>query len=274
MVRGFADASVATKGNGPSILGIAGFISTIPAWCRFEEEERKIRREFGLEFFHMTDYMSVSGKAKPYCDWSDTKRDLCMDRIIHNINKNVMFGVAFAINLSDIDKEREKHQNDPLWSGNNPYMFCTSQFFTLTKMALESNHINEQVLWIFESGDQGQKEFIWAMQRICTLSEKFREWAHIFSVMPGTKKQFPGLDAADFLAWETPQHVQRMITNAPHRPSSYIRRIRRTIYDRYLHGSLLLQFISAADVTLENVSKVESHFSVWVKGKKKIKRKL
>lgn len=67
--------------------------------------------------------------------------------------------------------------------------------------------MNKSVMYVFESGDQGEPQFKHAMTRLLQISARFREEYQIHSIVPGLKRQFPGLDSADFLAWEAAQYA-------------------------------------------------------------------
>lgn len=262
MLRAFVDASKANRPGDPPVLAIAGFVGTVPGWSSFQKKWREARTRSGIEYFHMTDFMSR--KSKPYRDWTEIKRKAVIGRLIDLVNSHLMFAVATAVNVPDFYAQSNR---DVVRSGNNPYVFCACSCVALVAHALQFNNINEPVLWVFESGDRGHPGFIAAMNRICLASEKTREDFRIFSVMPGTKKKFPGLDAADFLAWETPQHVQRMRGDSPGGMSSYINRLTVKIFNHYVYGEHIRQFV--ADDTPEERAAIESLFGVRVREKSK-----
>src|SRR5438034_9570936 len=68
MLRAYFDRSELPKYG---IAVVAGYLSHVDLWDRFEPDWRKILRLEGLEFFHMADYVARQG---PYKGWSDRRR--------------------------------------------------------------------------------------------------------------------------------------------------------------------------------------------------------
>jgi hypothetical protein len=98
---------------------------------------------------------------------------------------------------------------DKALCANNPYALCAAQCIGLVTKTMEERGIREPVLYVVETGGTGEAAFVAAMVKLTTATESVREALHIFRVMPGSKKRFPGSDSADFFAWEMAQLAQR-----------------------------------------------------------------
>lgn len=231
MLRAFVDASVAGK---PPVLSVAGFLGSVSGWSAFQRKWRQARSESGIPHFHMTDFMSR--RATPYKDWPETKRTAVINRLIRLISNHTLFGVAVALNLSDFESQPAEEK---ILCGGNPYALCSAWCIGRAVKTLKERSINESIIWVFEAGDKGQPAFTTQMHRLFSRHEEMRDTLRVLSVMPGTKKQFPAFDAADFLAWQMTQHVPRMEGGHPAPMTPYLDSLSVPIYSHYMRGDSL-----------------------------------
>ena len=199
MLQAFVDASKPKDG---SVVSVAGFVGIGSEWSKFQRAWRRKRKELQLEYFHMTDFMS--GQAKPYKDWTEDRRQGVMTRLIQLINLHLWFGVAVAANVADFTALRDEKR---ILCGKNIYALCAAQCIGIVSRALVEEKIDEPVAWVFEAGDKGEPEFTSAMGHLCATKESARRALQVFTIAPGSKKDIAPLDAADFLAWESVQHL-------------------------------------------------------------------
>lgn len=198
MLRGFLDGSVSGK---PQVLSVAGFIGNVDGWKRFQKAWRKVRANSGIDYFHMTDFMSR--QAKPYVAWSEKRRHAVISRLLDLINKHTLFGVGVAMSLDDFNAEIR-----PIDPSYKPYRVCSALCVGLVAKTLQKAGITEPVMYVFEAGDEGEPAFRASMARIVEASQRFRDEQQILGLTPGTKRQYPALDAADFFAWQVGQQCR------------------------------------------------------------------
>jgi hypothetical protein len=217
MLRAFFDASKTFPGKNlfPAYT-VAGFVADVKAWSRFDRKWRKKLTDNGLQAFHMVDF--EAGKKKPYSEWTNRKRDEMISSLVSSIISNVKFGVVVTIPKVEFDalgKPLRDRFHD------NPYMWIASYSMGLISRRLKAKNIHESVIYVFESGDDGEPEFKHTMARIMRESERYKEVLQVFSIMPGLKSQFPGLNAADFLAWEISHALPCIVglSDKPMRPT-------------------------------------------------------
>ena len=92
-----------------------------------------------------------------------------------------------------------------------------------------------------EVGGRGENAVVDSTMRIFKEAEGVRDTLRVFSVLPGTKKQFPGLDTADILAWLANQHSLKHREGEPPQPRSpYLNMIELDCESSYLYGDHLL----------------------------------
>ena len=83
---------------------VAGYLSTIQEWKRFQKEWRRELGRAGVDFFHMTTYEArikndegnLLGVGK-YKDWGNEKRVEVIKRLHRTIHRRVMVGVAASV---------------------------------------------------------------------------------------------------------------------------------------------------------------------------------
>ncbi len=208
MLRAFLDASTVGQGGEKDtrhpFLAVAAWVGAIKQWSALQGKWRKARTRSGIDYLRMADIMNPENPQ--YRDWSDRKRAAVISRLIRLINKHVLFGVSVVLDLADYESLTRAEKD---LTGRTPYFFGAAACIGAVARELTLRHIEEQVLYVFESGDQGEPALRTSLARFAGVSERFRSAFHVYSVMPGTKRQFPALDAADFLAWEITHHAYK-----------------------------------------------------------------
>ena len=241
------------------ILSVGGFVSPAPRWSIIQNEWRKARAKAGVPYFHMTDFMSPNGR--PYRDWTYKKREAFITRLLTLLNEHALFGVGVALAVHDFHALPEA---DRALCDNNPYALCAAQCIGLVTKTLEDHGAKTSALYVVETGGTGEAAFVAAMIRLTTASESIREALHIFSVVPGTKKQYPALDSADFFAWEMAQLAQRRRPNELVDLPTYMARLTIPTPHHMLDRESLALW--AADLTPRQRSQFRALFRGDIKG--------
>jgi hypothetical protein len=195
VLRAFVDGS---KAHGT--LAVAGFLGHAQQWSDFQKAWRTARSQAGVPYLHTTDLKD--GRAKPYRDWSQRKKDAIQSNLVRKINAAAAFGFAAAIDLRQFSTLQTET------TVNNPFLFCAAVCIYEVARFLRYLGMTEEVAYVFEAGDEGEATFRTAMSRIVKSSSSYRKRVHVFSIQPGTKAQVPALDAADFLAWHSTRIVK------------------------------------------------------------------
>jgi hypothetical protein len=138
----------------------------------------------------MTDY---TARQREYGCWSEKKRHAVVDDLLALIGETVVYGVSVSIDL---------RQFEELWSEVHPYIFCTSYCLSVMadelKKTLGTKH---KVSYVYDDGDDHGGQFREAMSDVIGLGEQYREMFSALGIAPGSGTEWPGLDAADYLAW-------------------------------------------------------------------------
>ena len=138
----------------------------------------------------MTDY---AARRQEYTCWSEQKRRAVVDDLLTLTGDTVVYGVATSIDLQ---------QFLDLWPENHPYIFCASQCISLMAEELKNTlGVKERVVYVYDDGDKRGGQFREAMSDVIKLGERYRRMFNAHAIAPGSGTEWPGLDAADYLAW-------------------------------------------------------------------------
>jgi len=180
------------------VLTVAGFVSTVNKWMRFEEEWTTILKREGIKVFHMTDFVSSKREFAEGWKGATARRRAFISSLASCIQRNVNKSFRSTLVVRDY-----KTVNAVFNSGNNrglPYALCSIICtYTLRRWA-ERKKADKRLLYYFEDGDKGKGDFERLHQRIYHTSPLFL-----------TKDQSIPLQAADFAAWKLKTAVQEAI---------------------------------------------------------------
>jgi hypothetical protein len=185
MFSAYFDAS---RDKESRILTLGGFVSTLRKWERFEREWKAILEEYGIAYFHMTDFVSSHSEFSEWRGQSE-KRRVFVARLVQCIKKNTNKGFCTSLLLNDyatVDKEYQARE-----SFGPPYSFCgLASLGMLQEWAKNKNIPVSKVLVFVEDGDEGLGEFrLRAKQQDC-------------EVTPLSKSKAHALAAGDLVAWK------------------------------------------------------------------------
>jgi len=68
-------------------------------------------------------------------------------------------------------------------------------------MRLKEHGITEEIFYVYDDGDERGGQFREAMADVIGLGERYRQMFNAHTIAPGSGIKWPGLDAADYLAW-------------------------------------------------------------------------
>jgi hypothetical protein len=104
----------------------------------------------------------------------------------------VIFGHSISIDLKEYTS---------IWPDYPPYVCGASQLIGAIAHRLEDKGITDRVFYLYDDGDLDSVDFKDAMSDLASLGERYRDMFRIHTIAPGSGTLWPGLDAADYLAW-------------------------------------------------------------------------
>ena len=142
-------------------LVIAGLVSTVDRWTRFEVEWSEVlaRPEFNVPYFHFTDFISAGREFKGWRD-DDDRRDELIRSLIPVLRRGVEHGEVFHMlphDYHEVDARYDfallhKSVAKPLQS----YSWSAFQCAIAMHHWLEETHPNDPANHVIERGDLGQ----------------------------------------------------------------------------------------------------------------------
>jgi hypothetical protein len=179
------------------VLTVAGFVSRVRKWDRFNEEWAAILSSERVSAMHMTDFVSSKAGFESWKGQSDRRREF-ISRLSDCIRRNTNKGFASSVILSDwreLDAEFMLSE-----SAGQPFTLCMrSCLGGLARWAKKKEIETENMLVAIEQGDEDQTELIRAAR------------SDGFKVVPLDKKDVTAFQAGDLAAWKSRTTIQNAV---------------------------------------------------------------
>ena len=193
----------------------ACYVATKEQWDLAVREWSEVQAVEGFGAFHMADFMAhPSVGKKPFCDWDQRKRDRVYYRLASIINTRVRMGFALAV--------PKKHFDTYLLStlmkdeqGKEHFTFAVKSVLGWVAEWHERYGLGKSVQYVFSLMSKGKGEIM----QIFDLLKEHPEIAQRLGfkyrdpdgLMFQNMESFKPLQAADILAWNTYNFMQREI---------------------------------------------------------------
>lgn len=196
---------------------LAGYIATNNQWAQFEHEWKQAISEFGLPYFHMSEY---AAKRPPYDTWTNQQREIRFARLVEIINANTTCSIGvtlprleYAVAMGEISKVVPAKE----------YGFSFNFIILMARFALAmKGHIKPQIAYVLDRGMQHSGEIISIMDKLGyvmdRVSPNHENVLGYLSARTENKERFVPLQAADILAYQ----LYRFGANY-HRNVNYVR---------------------------------------------------
>lgn len=193
-----------------SVVVVAGALARAGRWDYFSQQWQGILTEYGLDYFHMTDFAQRAG---PYSGQSDEDRNLLFNRILAIVTMCVEFSVSIAVPVERFNR---------LFSGRTrrycggPYGLAAAA--CIIDVATAARELQPDadpwISYVFESGAQGTGQ----VMKLFAANERdpeSKEYFRLLSIRFENKRQFLPLQAADIMAYEHYLHYPRQMGTNP-----------------------------------------------------------
>src|ERR1700704_1880586 len=127
-------------------ITVAGYLSTPERWVLFEQEWSVALEEYGIAFFHMTDF---ANGAPPYDTWTPELKVERFDRLAKIINQHILIGVGYSIL---VPRYRAIFSAKARRTAGGAYGVVANCCFMEIAKFLEESHPEARVRYIFEGG--------------------------------------------------------------------------------------------------------------------------
>lgn len=190
MFTAYIDESGTHKNS--QAIAVAGYVSTVDQWQRFEDEWKDILSVGDLSFFHMADYEARQG---PYKDWDNSKRRRILERLILTIRRRTYIAISAAVGMADYLA---------VFGGQavlSPYTFCAIDCINRVRKWADQYGHHEPIAYVFEAGAGHNRDLI-LLRNVISRDELHRQRSRFDSFSIMNKRGIGALQAADIHAYE------------------------------------------------------------------------
>jgi hypothetical protein len=201
LLHGYFDESGTHSGS--QAVSVAGYLSTAEGWATFEREWGDALKWYSLPQFHMTDFVA---RRPPYAGWSQDERESRLTHLIDIINRNVLAGIGFSLPTQEYYSTFSKAAKR--YAGGLYGIAAISCFIDAAK-AVEREHPDARVKFIFEQGVEGRGKVMKVFDQVCSNSD-MRCGYRLHSLAYDSKARKVPFQAADILAYELHRYLPVM----------------------------------------------------------------
>jgi hypothetical protein len=171
------------------VLTVAGFVSRVAKWDRFNDEWSAILSGEQVSSMHMTDFVSSKRQFASWRGQSDRRRKFISD-LTDCIKRNTNKGFAASLFIDDYNEVNAEFKVSEHFG--QPFTLCSRTCLGALKVWADKKKVKPEHLLVFiEQGDDDQGEF----QRFA------REDG--FKVIPLEKKDAQAFQAGDVAGWKS-----------------------------------------------------------------------
>jgi hypothetical protein len=134
-----------------ALVAVGGMVSTAEQWRVFDCDWRRVLREFGLEYFRMSEFAHSIGQFRTGWKNKESKRRALLDQLITVIADNVRFWTGVCVLISDFDKVDADYE---LHERMYPYTLCAKGCVHQAITWYNAHHREDGIEFVFEDGDE------------------------------------------------------------------------------------------------------------------------
>lgn len=193
MFTAYFDA--AGKWNRPGVLAVAGFVSDVRKWAKFESAWEAILSRESVSQFHMTDFVSSRGEFASWRGQTDRRR-IFIDDLAQCAKRYTNKRFGGLVVLKDYEAANKQYRLREEVGG--PYPVCAEYCVRLARKWQAKNDVRD-LEFFFEQGDEGKGNLIKLLKERYSIEPSFL-----------SKKIVP-FQAADLVAWRTRDSFENML---------------------------------------------------------------
>jgi hypothetical protein len=218
----YIDDSGTLGGNRTYVL--AAFCTTPREWANILCDWRGVVCHYGVTRFHATDCTNGYGEFE---GWSRSKRSKLFRKTVDILGRHTNTrGYSVGIVLDDYNQVIDKgSKTDELFGGPRSLVFQV-----LIQDLAKDRH--GPVEFVMDKPDKGWGQLKELFEKTKQMG---RPWCdNLHSLTPGNASTFPGIQAADLLAYETYRHLNQATSKEPKRRPR--KSLVRLIVEKSLYG--------------------------------------
>jgi hypothetical protein len=171
-------------------MTMAGMLSTVTRWDRFQEEWPVFLKRHGVSILHMTDFVSSKGEFREWAGKENSvRRKRFIEKAVACVKKHAKRGFVSTLPLADFDEANAKYCVEENMGA--PLTICGMGIIRQVALWALDHRVNpKQIIYFMEDGDEDKKNFI----------AKARSYD--LNVQPLTRKECCVFQASDMAAWK------------------------------------------------------------------------
>jgi hypothetical protein len=225
----FAYGDESGHSSHPGFFSIGMWVGPEGAWDRFDRAWRMILNTFGIPYMHMREYAHSIG---PFKGWDEEQRRQLMTAVLLVLEKAAVFPLVAALSVNDYRRLTQTHQSRL----RDPFFACLQETIRGCGLFLLDEPGADKVRIIYSQQDEFQgdaRKLFNAMVK----SVDVRNNLDSFQFEP--MKKFPGLQAADLLAYESFRYCQMVQRD----PAAKLRFPFQRILDMQPRGNWMFKYL-------------------------------
>lgn len=180
------------------VMTVAGFVSTVKKWTRFDVEWNAILESEGIKSFHMTEFASSKGEFGIGWRGETDRRRIFIEKLVRCLKRNMNKAFRASLIIEDYNRVNKMFALEE--TIGRPYAVCGTGCLYAVHLWAERKKVEDKTLCYFEDGDQDKGNFA-AKAKTSSLLLKPNFLA---------KEDAVAFQACDFAGWK----YRTSITNA------------------------------------------------------------
>ncbi len=189
--------------DGAESLAVAGFLSVANSWVDFSARWQLALNDFGLDYFHMSDFANRVG---PYATWNEQERRARLTRLLGIISNSTVASVATCLSVPEVEEIFSARAK--AMCGGAYGLAAIATFMSAADVVSADESIDGTINYVFESGARGAGQ-IAAVYNANVRDPVQKDQYRLGSLRFDDKRMFLPLQAADILAYEVYKNWRR-----------------------------------------------------------------
>lgn len=139
------------------VLTVAGFVSSVKKWTRFDIEWNAVLKSEGIKFFHTTDYASSNGEFSGWKGQTDRRRAF-QGKLWNCIRRNTNKACRTTILIRDYQQVNAVFKLEERLG--LPYAMCAASCLYSATQWAKKKKSEKTMLYYFEDGDKDKGDFL------------------------------------------------------------------------------------------------------------------
>jgi hypothetical protein len=205
--------------DGSPVMVLAGQVAKLGQWVDFDARWRRLLKREGVEYFHAKEFRSRSG---PFAGWSPERSERFLRRAEKIISKFTFCGFTTVLDPRDYQQVYRAAKKPKRFKNDSKYGLCFRLvLLELPRLIQRSlNRDDLEINFVLELGDPGSGDAVVIFED--AKRDAPEELSRLLGVLSyGEKRIFPGLQAADLIAFGAFRREQRSPDDVISLPKGY-----------------------------------------------------